>query len=181
MLLSKGIADAEVERCLREYSGKPPKNEPQEKPESQDAEKSNTPHPPSVGGNESPAEGNPQTGPRAKRQRKNHNHRIPENNLFDLKTPERSSMFSAARLWGKVGTVAVVEVEERDRKVARLRIRKRQIWRRRAEPLRHANLKVWVSQSRRCHKAIPVSIFGRRRTGMSFALRSRLMAAGQPS
>ena len=65
-LLSKGIADAEVERCLREYSGQPPKNEPQEKPESQDAEKSNTPHPPSGGGNESPAEGKPPNGPSGK-------------------------------------------------------------------------------------------------------------------
>lgn len=62
-LLSKGIADAEVERSLREYSGRPPEEEPEEKPESQGTEKPDTPHPPSTGGNESPPVGQPSNGP----------------------------------------------------------------------------------------------------------------------
>ncbi|RLB94442.1 MAG: hypothetical protein DRH50_06390 [Deltaproteobacteria bacterium] len=65
-LLSKGIVDAEVERCLREYSGQPPEEEPQEKHESQDTEKPDTSHPPSAGGNESPLEGKNPNGPSGK-------------------------------------------------------------------------------------------------------------------
>jgi hypothetical protein len=71
-LLSKGISDAEVERCLREYSGQPLEEESEEKPESQETEeeKPDTSHPPSARGDERPAAERPLSGPQGKRSEK---------------------------------------------------------------------------------------------------------------
>ena len=58
-LLSKGISDAEVERCLREYSGPSDEDAPEEKPENPDTDKSITPGPSVTSGDEIPPGGHP--------------------------------------------------------------------------------------------------------------------------
>lgn len=67
-LLSKGIADAEVERCLREYSGQPAEEGPEERARSQGPVESNpdTSHRPSADGDEGRPVGPPPGEPQGK-------------------------------------------------------------------------------------------------------------------
>ena len=81
----------------------------------------------------------------------------------------------------EVNPSEAVLVGARGRKAVCLRMRKSRSWRPRAEPSQFASWNVLVSLLRRCHKAIRVWIFVRRRRTLNSALRLRLTAVGRPS